>query len=766
MATTHRHHYTRHKGKFLLALILPTGFAQAASYAPWLRQIGVSDAVMSAANWGNGQVLGVVDTGINPAHPVFAAGQVSRALSSCAATSFRCSNGVLDDNSHGTAVAEIAAGNKTFAWNSNYRGYAVTAGSVISVAPNANIVAQKVLNAAGSGYSTDVSNGVRKAADAGAGVINVSITYGNTADMVAAINYAAAKGAFIVWAGGNSNMALLGGANTNGLSAQAISRLVFAGSVSPTNVKSSFSNTPGTGKLINTSGKATTYAMRWLVAPGESILAPYTTAGTNAWSYWSGTSMAAPVVSGSLLLLQSAWPILKTRGTSIDLMLATATDLGPVGLDNTYGAGLVNLARAFQPYGTLSVTQANGSSIAVSNLTGKMISSGALGNLTAVQSKLASYTSLDSYLRNFTVNLSGLIKTPSAKASVNPLPTNVNNGPRAIKLADGRELAWWQGPAGSVLDQRGRFGFNDELSRQRQQGFAMFSDERRGTSFAMGYGYPVQYAFTRAMTGDENLALLSHDTALPSLLSLADGGALAAAGLPLGENLRFAASWSSTAAAETGSNGNWIPAWATPEAHAMQLGMNYQINRIFSTGVKVGSLNERHGLLGSTYDANSALSLGRNNNSMSYAATLGMRLGRDQHLLVEGGFAHSEATRADGLFAGTGSIRSNFWSASYQQTRLMHARDRLTLSVRQPLRVSQGEIGVMNTIIDDAGEAHLTRDWVSLRPDGRELEHRIAYARPTGKRSDLTLQASYRQDANNVRGNNDAAIGMSWSARF
>lgn len=80
--------------------------------APWLTQMGVTNAILSAANWGSGQVLGVVDTGIVASNPVFAPSQVSTSLSSCAAVSFKCSNGVLDDNGHGTAVASIAAANK------------------------------------------------------------------------------------------------------------------------------------------------------------------------------------------------------------------------------------------------------------------------------------------------------------------------------------------------------------------------------------------------------------------------------------------------------------------------------------------------------------------------------------------------------------------------------------------------------------------------------------------------------------------------------
>ena len=137
--------------------------------------------------------------------------------------------------------------------------------------------------------------------------------------------------------------------------------------------------------------------------------------------------MAAPLVSGSLLLLQSAWPILKTNGTTADLLLGTATDLGVKGVDSTYGTGLVNLATAFQPVGALSVTLANGNSTPVSAISGSLLTSGALGNLMAIKERLANYMSFDSYQRNFTVNLSGLIQSRPTAASLNPLPTNVNS---------------------------------------------------------------------------------------------------------------------------------------------------------------------------------------------------------------------------------------------------------------------------------------------------------------------------------------------------
>src|ERR1035437_2715108 len=82
---------------------LMSGPASASTYAPWLTQIGVSDTVVSAAYWGKDRILGVVDTGIVANNPAFASGQVSTVLSSCAAVTFKCANGFVDDHSHGTA---------------------------------------------------------------------------------------------------------------------------------------------------------------------------------------------------------------------------------------------------------------------------------------------------------------------------------------------------------------------------------------------------------------------------------------------------------------------------------------------------------------------------------------------------------------------------------------------------------------------------------------------------------------------------------------
>ncbi|HKK38640.1 MAG TPA: S8 family peptidase [Cryomorphaceae bacterium] len=64
------------------------------------------------------------------------------------------------------------------------------------------------------------------------------------------------------------------------------------------------------------------------------------------YDFFSGTSMAAPHVSGAVLLLREAFPDL----TGEEILLAiynSATDLGEPGEDNTYGMGFVNVKDAY-----------------------------------------------------------------------------------------------------------------------------------------------------------------------------------------------------------------------------------------------------------------------------------------------------------------------------------------------------------------------------------------------------------------------------------
>ena len=91
-----------------------------------------------------------------------------------------------------------------------------------------------------------------------------------------------------------------------------------------------------------------------VVAPGQGVRS---SVGLNLFDSKSGTSMAAPHVSGAVLLLKEAFPAL----SGADILTAlyyTANDMGIPGEDNTYGMGLIDCLAAFE-YLSLSYTPSN-----------------------------------------------------------------------------------------------------------------------------------------------------------------------------------------------------------------------------------------------------------------------------------------------------------------------------------------------------------------------------------------------------------------------
>ena len=127
--------------------------------------------------------------------------------------------------------------------------------------------------------------------------------------------------------------------------------------------------------------------------------------------WFSGTSAAAPQVSGLAALILGKWPQL-TGVQAGQVIINTARDIGAAGVDPVYGHGLVDVQAALSPVEpTLSngVTQTSlgGSAMVIPDaLAGKATSA-------QVRAMLSNVTVLDAYGRNFAGSLDGLIARPA-----------------------------------------------------------------------------------------------------------------------------------------------------------------------------------------------------------------------------------------------------------------------------------------------------------------------------------------------------------------
>ena len=79
-------------------------------------------------------------------------------------------------------------------------------------------------------------------------------------------------------------------------------------------------------------------------APGVSI---YSCLPSGEWQYWSGTSMAAPHVAGTVALMLDADPNM-TVDNVYDLLKITADDLGEAGKDARFGWGVIDAYAAVE----------------------------------------------------------------------------------------------------------------------------------------------------------------------------------------------------------------------------------------------------------------------------------------------------------------------------------------------------------------------------------------------------------------------------------
>ena len=247
----------------------PTTFAENLGY--W-DQVDLPEAQNIATRRGAGVKVAVIDTGLDLSHPAFAGKLAPRSEWKDYVDGDTYPQEVYGDNyGHGTGVADI----------------------IVQVAPNVTILPIRVLGPDGSGDTTDVVAAIDHAIRVGADIINLSLgTEGEEKALKELVKYARKQDVLLVAsAGNNAQENILYPARHSG-------EVLSIGSVDRYDDISSFS---AYGKDLS------------LMAPGEYI---YTAAPDNSVAYWSGTSFAAPIVTGAAALAlgeTATYPKLKVK---------------------------------------------------------------------------------------------------------------------------------------------------------------------------------------------------------------------------------------------------------------------------------------------------------------------------------------------------------------------------------------------------------------------------------------------------------------------
>lgn len=253
---------------------------------------------------------------------------------------------------HGTHVAGIAAA------AANNLG-------IVGVAPGAHIYGYGVFddyNWVAHDHGRAALNSVRSLNLSGANIRVVNMSYGPTARGDVFI-----PGELALFAGYKNDFVLVRAAGNDGVNAIYepytgtasidLAHLLIVGAVDANNKIANYSNKAGTA-CIAAKNKCTAsekISNFFIVAPGSNILSDYP---GQMLAWMSGTSMAAPHVTGAVALiaedgLNKNTPLTPAQIASI--IKNSATDLGKKGVDAVYGWGLLNVPAALAPVGAVTV---------------------------------------------------------------------------------------------------------------------------------------------------------------------------------------------------------------------------------------------------------------------------------------------------------------------------------------------------------------------------------------------------------------------------
>jgi len=296
----------------------PAPSPQPAEVLPWGVERVKAELVWHSGNTADPIKVGIIDTGISNTHPDLLANVKG------GVNTINPRRNWNDDNGHGSHVAGIVAA------IDNDIG-------VIGVGPAADLYAIKVLGASGSGYLSDVIEGIQWAIANNMQVVNMSL---GTASDIQSFHDA-------VIAAKNAGIVVVAAAGNSGSSTDSSSTVIYPAAYSEVIAVSATDNTDNLASWSSRGPEVD------LAAPGVSIYSTYKGTG---YATLSGTSMASPHVAGSAAL------VLNTSVGSYDAnangkwdpdevqkkLQDRATDLGALGPDNLYGWGLVNAYAATQ----------------------------------------------------------------------------------------------------------------------------------------------------------------------------------------------------------------------------------------------------------------------------------------------------------------------------------------------------------------------------------------------------------------------------------
>ena len=687
---------------------------------------------------GSGQTVGLIDTGIDTAHQVFAGKTVTEEHLNNAPEE------TGDERSHGTAVASVIVGRPSAAFTAS-----VTAAR--GVARGADVAMFAVPTGSGGGNYVPISlpglasaddrwatrfNHVINWSNGGRSIdfVNVSVGYEGIIDqystqqlrtdfgdsIAALAQTGASEKTVFVWAAGNAHgdpcdpadftddpdLCVNGSVDAKsvevlpGLPAR-ISEL--RGHVVAVVAVAPDSDDDGDYEIASFSNRCGIAADWCLAAPGSGVRAAYfgpdpddNSPGARGAYNASGTSVAAPMVTGALVVMKHYFRSQLSNTELVARLLETANKGGIYGDSATYGRGLLDLGTATAPVGTTII---------------------ALGNTVGEPG-------------------SNVAQTRFALGGALGYGLTQSLGGQEIAAFDALGAPFWF-PLGALT----RAADGPTLATRLHRFMGLQPGVESGTRRPLSGGL----AFDVASGASEGLTLgFLEEPAAGGHLSLAPR-ALTARVSQL-EGFRFAAFSTEGMDRQAPASGallSWSPS-------RMPLSL------------RGGMLAERKSLLGSTAGG----AFGRLSADSAFVGIAGSMRFNAWRLGADAEFGTVNTAVRGGLLAGIPPMMTSAFTLRAER-RLVDG-SALLISVAQPLRVEAGR-AELSVPVGRTKDGKVLRQPVSARlvPTGRQIEVAAQWRRPLTAGGEFRLGASWtRQPGHNVAADRELRFLAGWRRAF
>ncbi|UAW99273.1 S8 family serine peptidase [Halopseudomonas nanhaiensis] len=458
-------------------------------------------------------------------------------------------------------------------------------------------------------------------------------------------------------------------------------------------------------------------AAAWCVAaPGTDIISSYV-GGDDAYAIASGTSMAAPAVTGGLAVISQAFPTLAPEQV-VQRLLVTANKEGIYANQSFYGQGLMDLERATRPVGGLTVVSDSGDVLSVDE--SALVLGGAFGYDNPLSSLQVMAT--DSLEAGFSVDLGEQVSQRRYRYDTHQAWQRLGRSWQS--QGEGHHtLSWTAGTVGGSNSQVMHFnqGAGRTISMGQVDDLDMLEARRSWAGFSQ-LDATLSSPLWLQQPGEQTLAVRQR--------------------LPLGS---FSVDLTSTANALR---------------QGVSAGLNLPTIAGYMPRLEAGYVRSEDGLFDS--HGRGAFDL----DDVSQTLFAGVRGELQQGAVTFGHAAYIGQSQADakGLFSDLGTVTTSSWLFAGR-----YALDKSTLGVvlQQPLRVESADTRI-NVATGYAGNLFdMQTVTLDLTPDGRQINLEAFWQKPVWKDSDVKLSwLGIREPGHQAQAGPMQVFMAQWQQRF